>query len=321
MSRQIIINAGIREKRAAIIEDNSLDDMLFERDTYEQIARNIYRARVKDVLPGMQAAFVDIGIEKNAFLHISDTFPLLSSSQFRKWKKNQLGIQHIVQPGQEIMVQVIKEPIGSKGPKVTCKVTLPGRYFVYLPYEKKTGISRRITDQKERNRLKQIAREFTNNNGVIVRTNAAGKNRKTLIHDYRYLNRVWGDVKNRYHNSRAPALVYRDVELMKLIVRDYLSPDIDKVVVDDKKAYNSLLHLADIIVPDLKNKINLYQKSIPIFDYYGIEKELSRVLQRKVWLKSGGYVIFDTTEALVSIDVNTGKYIGKKNLQETVYKT
>ncbi len=322
MSRQIIINSGLREKRAAILENNNLDDVLFETDTYDQIVRNIYRGKVKDVLPGMQAAFIDIGIEKNSFLHISDIYPLLNKNQRNKWNSKELGIQHVLQPGQEIMVQLIKEPIGSKGPKATCKVTIPGRYFVYLPFENKIGISRRISNESERNRLRNIASDLVgSNDGVIVRTNAFHKEKEILENDYQFLTGLWSDINENYRSSRAPALVYKDVDLIKLIIRDYLSPEIDKIVIDDEEDYRELLKLTDRIVPELKNRIYYYDRPDPIFSTYGIEKELNKALKRKVWLNSGGYIIIDTTEALISIDVNTGKYIGKKNLQETVFKT
>lgn len=322
MSKQIIINSGIREKRAALIVDNSLNDILFERDTYDQIASNIYKGRVKDVLAGMQAAFVDIGIEKNAFLHISDIAPLLNKKQRQQWEKNQLGIQHVLQPGQKIMVQVVKEPIGSKGPKITCKVTIPGRYLVLLPFESRVGISRRISQSHERNRLKKIAEDITKQGqGVIVRTNAYQQEKEILKKDYEYLFHLWKKIRSDYGKSKAPALIYKDVELIKMIVRDYLSSDIDKLVIDSREDYQQLADITSRIAPEVNSRIYFYDKDIPIFKYYKIEKEFNSIFKRKIWLKSGGYIIIDSTEALISIDVNTGKYIGKNNLQETVFKT
>jgi len=320
--RQIVINSGIREKRAAVLVNNEVDEILLETDTYDRIASNIYRGRVKDVLAGMQAAFVDIGTEKNAFLHISDIFPLLNPGQLKKWKKKQLSIKHVLQPGQEIMVQVVKEAIGSKGPKVTCKISIPGRYFVLLPFEQRIGVSRRIKNQKKRNRLKQIAREFSDEDkGVIVRTNAAEKDKHILANDYNYLTNIWETINNRYDSNRAPALIYKHVEMIKLLVRDYMSTDINKVVVDDRQVYQQLLQMTRKIAPQLTDRIFLYKNEIPIFENYRIERELKKIFRPKVWLDSGGYIIIDSTEALVSIDVNTGKYIGEKNLQETVFKT
>ncbi|MFW6269890.1 MAG: Rne/Rng family ribonuclease [Bacillota bacterium] len=323
MSKQIVINAGIRQKRAAILRDGNLEDILLETDTYNQIASNVYRGKVKDVLAGMQAAFIDIGIDKNAFLHISDIYPILNSEQRKKWNKKELSVQHVLQPGQEIMVQVVKEPIGSKGAKVSCKVTLPGRYLVLLPFENRTGISRRINDNFERNKLRNIARELTEDDGfgVIVRTNARNKDKGTLAHDYKYLTSLWQEINRRYKNNRAPALIYKNVELIKSIVRDYMSRDVDKVVIDDREEYKKLKSLTYKIVPELKNRIYMYDKTVPIFDNYRVEKEMNKIFKRKIWLNSGGYIIFDSTEALMSIDVNTGKFVGKKNLQDTVFKT
>ena len=322
MSRQIIINSCIREKRAAIKENNNLIDIMFERDTYDQIVYNIYKGRVKDVLPGMQAGFVDIGLEKNAFLHISDVYPLLSNKQEKKWRKNELSIKEVIQPGQKIMVQVVKEPIGTKGPKVTCKVTLPGRYLVLMPFENRTGISRRINNNKERNRLKDIAEELIEDKyGVIVRTNTEGKPKKIIENDFNFLLHLWNNIWKDYKKADTPSLIYKDAELIKQIVRDYLSPDINKIVIDDEEEYEKLNQLAEKSVPGSEHKIQLYERTTPIFDTYQIENEIEKLWKRKVWLESGGYVIIDNTEALVSIDVNTGKFTGKKNLQDTVFKT
>lgn len=322
MSRQIIINSCIREKRAAIKENNNLIDLMFERDTYDQIVYNVYKGRVKDVLPGMQAGFVDIGLEKNAFLHISDVYPLLNKEQEKKWRKNNLSIKEVIQPGQKIMVQVVKEPIGTKGAKVTCKVTLPGRYLVLMPFENRTGISRRINDNKERNRLKDIAEELIGDDyGLIVRTNTEDKDREIIENDFNFLLHLWKNIWRDYKKANTPDLIYKDAELTKQIVRDYLSPDVSKIVIDDEKEYEKLNQLAEKSVPGSHNKIHLYERKTPIFETYQIENEIKKLWQRKVWLESGGYVIIDNTEALVSIDVNTGKYTGKKNLQDTVFRT
>ncbi|MDZ7672032.1 MAG: Rne/Rng family ribonuclease [Halanaerobiales bacterium] len=322
MSRQIIINSCIREKRAAIKENNNLIDLMFERDTYDQIVYNVYKGRVKDVLPGMQAGFVDIGLEKNAFLHISDVYPLLNKEQEKKWRKNNLSIKEVIQPGQKIMVQVVKEPIGTKGAKVTCKVTLPGRYLVLMPFENRTGISRRINDNKERNRLKDIAEELIGDDyGLIVRTNTEGKDREIIENDFNFLLHLWKTIWGDYKKAKTPDLIYKDAELTKQIVRDYLSPEVSKIVIDDEKEYEKLNQLAEKSVPGSHNKIHLYERKTPIFETYQIESEIKKLWKRKVWLESGGYVIIDNTEALVSIDVNTGKYTGKKNLQDTVFRT
>ncbi len=322
MNKKIIINSGIREKRAAVLVNDRLDNLFFERDTYDRSAGNIYRGKVRDVLPGMQAAFVDIGFEKNAFLHINDAYPLFNKRQRKKFSRHQLKITEVLRPGQEIMVQVTKEPIGSKGPKITCKISLPGRYYVFLPGENRVNISRRITDQEERNRLKNITRELTDDqNGVIIRTNAYEKDRKLLEMDYNFLSSLWQRILSRYNRSRAVKLLHSDINLIHQIVRDHLSPEIDRVVIDDREDYKNLSEFAEKLDPDINSRIFLYERERPIFETYGIEQELDKLMQRRVWLKSGGYVIFDSTEALVAIDVNTGKFTGKKNLQDTVFKT
>lgn len=322
MSIQIIINSGIREKRAAILRDGHLEDLLLEQDIHEQIAGNVYRGKVKDVLPGMQAAFVDIGLERNAFLHINDLYPLLDKEQEKLWQENRLSVQEIIRPGQEIMVQIIKESIGSKGPKASCKISIPGRYFVLLPYDNKINISRKILATEERDRLKKISRDLLGDKyGVIIRTNAMDRGSGELKKDLDYLIHIWDTIQEDYQASKAPALIYTHADLIMQLVRDYVSLDLEKLVVDSEKDYEYIINLLERVAPDLKSRIFLYEREIPIFVNYNIEKELARALNRKVWLNSGGYIIIDKTEALVSIDVNTGKYTGKKNLQETVFRT
>ncbi|MGM0419553.1 MAG: Rne/Rng family ribonuclease [Bacillota bacterium] len=322
MSKKILINSGIREKRAAILVNDQLDNLFFERDTYERNEGSIYRGKVQDVLPGMQAAFVDIGSEKNAFLHLNDMYPLFNARQRKEFSQHKLNITRVVKPGQEIMVQVTKEPIGEKGAKITCRISLPGRYYVFLPGENRINISRRIRDHGERGRLKNITKELMEEkNGVIIRTNAVNKDQKRLAMDYNFLNSLWQRIKARYGRSRAPKLLHSDINLIHQIVRDHLGPDIDRVVIDDREDYKNLSEFAEKLDPDINSRIFLYQRERPIFETYGIEQELEKLMKRKVWLKSGGYIVFDSTEALVAVDVNTGKFVGKKNLQDTVFKT
>ncbi len=321
-SKKIIINSGVREKRAAVLVNDKLDNVFFERDTYNRDAGSIYRGRVKDVLPGMQAAFVDIGREKNGFLHLNDAYPLFNSKQRHLFSKKKLKINQVLSPGQEIMVQVTKEPIGTKGPKITCRVSLPGRYYVFLPYDSRINISRRINDQKERTRLKDITKNLIDNqHGVIIRTNAREKDKELLEKDYNFLRSLWQRIKNRYHRNRAPRLLHSDINLIHQVVRDHLSPDIDRVVIDDRDDYENLSDFAEKLAPDINSRIFFYQRNRPIFETYGIEQELESLMKRKVWLSSGGYITFDSTEALVAVDVNTGKFTGRKNLQDTVFKT
>ncbi|SDL96248.1 Rne/Rng family ribonuclease [Halarsenatibacter silvermanii] len=320
--KKIIINSGIREKRAAVLVNDNLDNIFFERDTYDRDAGSIYRGKVKDVLPGMQAAFVDIGNDRNAFLHLNDAYPLFNSKQRHLYSQKNLKINQVLSPGQEIMIQVTKEPIKSKGAKITCRVSLPGRYYVFLPHDTRTNISRRIDDQQERNRLKSITGEIVDDShGVIIRTNAAGKHKKLLLKDYNFLKSLWERIKNRYYRSSAPKLLHSDINLIHQVVRDHLSSDIDRVVIDDQEDYENLSSFAEKLAPNINSRIFLYERDRPIFETYGIEQELKSLMQRKVWLKSGGYITFDSTEALVAVDVNTGKFTGQKNLQDTVFKT
>ncbi len=321
-SKKIIINSGIREKRAAVLVNDNLDNVFFERDTYNRDAGSIYRGKVKDVLQGMQAAFVDIGSERNAFLHLNDAYPLFNSKQRHLFSQKKLKINRVLNPGQEIMVQVTKEPIGSKGAKITCRISLPGRYYVFLPFDSRINISRRINDQKERNRLREITKEVIHDkHGVIIRTNAQQKDQDLLNKDYNFLYSLWQRIQNRYHRSDAPKLLHSDINLIHQVVRDHLSSDIDRVVIDDRDDYENLSDFAEKLAPDVNSRIFFYQRDRPIFETYGIEQELESLMQRKVWLNSGGYVTFDSTEALVAVDVNTGKFTGKKNLQDTVFKT
>lgn len=322
MSRQIVINSEYRERRAALLNNNSLEDLFFERDTYHKIAGNVYRGRVQDVLPGMQAAFVDIGISRNAFIHLNDLYPILSNEQKKKLSQKDLNIKHVLQPGQWLMVQVVKEPMGSKGAKVTCKISIPGRFFVYIPSDNKIGISRRIDDDGERGRLKSIAQDLKNGKeGLIIRTNARDESYTKLQNDYNFLSGTWKRIRNDFFKKNNIDILYQEEDLLKNLIRDYLDENIDRVVVDDKKDYQRLIDLTSVFAPDLKNRIALYQRNIPILAAYNIEKEIESLLQRKVWLKSGGYLVIDQTEALVSIDINTGKFTGKKNLQDTIVKT
>jgi ribonuclease G len=236
MSKQIIINSGIREKRAAILLNNKVEDIFFERDSYDPIAGNIYRGIVKNILPGMQSAFIDIGIVKNAFLYIDELYPILQEKEKEKLKNNELGIKKVLKQGQNLLLQVVKEPIGNKGAKVTTKLSIPGRQLVLLPLEKRIGISKRIQDFDERKRLKDIARKLTDGEyGLIVRTNANQKKNDDIKRDYDYLTGLWQEIQRDFNFKKGPSLIYRDADLLTQIVRDYFSYDVDKLIIDSKK--------------------------------------------------------------------------------------
>lgn len=318
MGKKIIINQREGETRVALVIDERLEEVSIEEEDTPRIVGNIYKGIVRDVLPGMQAAFVDVGLEKNVFLHVSD---ILSTAE-RRENGGELEIGDLLQPGMKIMLQIVKEPLGGKGARGTCRITLPGRYLVLLPEEEHTGISRRIVDIEERSRLKAIAEDLKPDGmGLIVRTVAEGKSQSDLEEDIQYLLRLWEKIKNKYHQVNGPELIHQELNLAQRMVRDKLTGDVDLVVVDTREGYQELLEQAELMAPHLRNKIRYYEKPRPIFDYYNVEKELNKAMQRKVWLKSGGYIIIDFTEALTVIDVNTGKYVGKTDLRDTVLKT
>ncbi|KXS43938.1 MULTISPECIES: Rne/Rng family ribonuclease [unclassified Candidatus Frackibacter] len=318
MVKEILVDVDSRETRVAILEDKELSEIYFERDNDEIIVGNIYKGRVADVLPGMQAAFVDVGLEKNVFLHVSDALALVSSEK----RKKKLSIQDVVQPGQKIMVQITKEPLGTKGARATCDLNLPGRYLVLMSSVDHVGVSRRITDKAERKRLKSIAQEVKpNDKGVIVRTAAAYKSKEELKHDLDFLIKLWKKIIHHYYNSSAPALIHSDLSLVNKLVRDKFTNRISRMLIDDEEEYEEIQELLSFISPHLQSKVKLYDKDEPIFEYYGLESSIDEILQRKVWLDCGGYIVFDRTEALTAIDVNTGKYVGSTNLADTVLKT
>lgn len=318
MVKEVLVDVDLRETRVAILEDKELAEIYFERDTEERMVGNIYKGRVEDVLPGMQAAFVNVGLEKNVFLHVSDALSLMPE---KKRNKN-LSIQEVVQPGQKIMVQITKEPLGTKGARATCDLNLPGRYLVLMLAVDHIGISRRINDSKERKRLKQIARNIKpEDKGVIVRTAAANKSGKELENDLDFLLKLWEKIVHHYRDSEAPALIHRDLNLVKKLVRDKFTTKVDRMLIDDQEEYEEIQELLNFISPHLQSRVKLYDKPKPILEYYGVESAIEEIMQRKVWLDCGGYIVFDPTEALTAIDVNTGKYVGSTNLADTVLKT
>lgn len=317
MSKEIIVNVESRETRIAVLKDRHLEEIYYEREDSSRIVGNIYKGRVADVLPGMQAAFVDVGLEKNVFLHVSDALSLLNEIP-----KDEPAINQVVRPGQEIMVQIIKEPLGGKGARATCNITLPGRYLVLMTKVEHIGISRRVETEAERNRLKNLAdRICPPGMGLIVRTVAEGKSDEELTADLDFLVKLWESVQKQIKTTPAAGLVHSDLSLVQRMVRDFLTPDVGKVVLDSEKDYTSVMELVNLIIPQFKSRIYLYDRPEPIFDFYEIEAEIDKTLQRKVWLDCGGYIVFDPTEALTSIDVNTGKFVGKTNLKDTVVKT
>ena len=290
----------------------------------QRIVGNVYKGKVENVLPGMQAAFVNIGLERNAFLYVDDA--LLKPGEDDEdipEDLRRMTIRDILHVGQEITVQIAKEPIGTKGARVTRHLTLPGRYLVLMPTVDYVGVSRRIQEDEERERMRKMAERLKPQGmGLVVRTVAEGRSEAELSHDLDFLSRLWHKIQSRGRTSEAPAQLHKDLGLVYRIVRDLYTEDVDRFYIDDKHEYDKVLELLDIISPHLKNRVNLFTSGDrTIFDLYGLETEIDQALNKKVWLKSGGYIVIDRTEALTSIDVNTGKFVGTTDLQDTVFKT
>jgi len=327
VSNDIIVNAGPRETRVALMTNNQLVEVHIERDRDRSIVGNIYKGRVVRVLPGMQAAFLDIGLERAAFLYVRDVlddFDELKLDDARTiFPREEQPIQDLLQDGQEVLVQVSKDPIGLKGAQITSHVSLPGRYLVFLPTAHKIGISRRIESEKKRLRLKKIMEKIIPEvrGGFIIRTASENRKDKEIKADVDYLLQMWDDIQHRKKKSPAPSLVHRDLSLAMRTVRDLFTEDFDRFIIDNPQVYEEVLDFFDRFLPNQKPAVHLYENDVPIFEYFGIEMEISKALDRKVWLKSGGYITIEQTEALTSIDVNTGRYVGQRNFDETILKT
>lgn len=313
MAKRIIANISPDETRMAVLEDGELIDVSIERNQSGHIVGNIYKGKIKNVLPGMQAAFIDIGIDKNAFLYVGDIFPYVPSRATPKDK--------ILTVGQDILVQIVKDAFGAKGPRATTHLTLPGRYVVLMPTVDYIGISRRIAANGERERLRELAEKVRPAGmGVIIRTVAEGKTEEDLIKDIEYLHNLWQSLTVRSKRSKAPCALYRDVDLVIRIVRDYFSADVEEFIVDHQEAHTRVLDLLAHHSPELAARTKLYQGN-DIFSFYGLESEMKKLEERQIELHCGGYIIIDRTEALTVVDVNTGKFIGRTNLEDTVFRT
>ncbi len=353
MSAELIINSTPFETRVALVENGQVAELYVERSSDRGIAGNIYKGRVVRVLPGMQAAFVDIDLEKAAFLYVSDIHHpvdeieqlLLSSCEreeedegeeevepaendgydeavsFRR-SYSDVPIEDRLQEGQDILVQVAKEPIGSKGARITTHITLPGRNLVFMPTMDHVGVSRRIEDEDERKRLREIMCEIKQNrHGFIVRTAAEGAEREKLNSEVDFVMKLWESIQRRSENAPVPSLIYQELDITLRAARDLFTKEVDRLVIDSEAEYHKILNFSETFMPSLKNAVELYEGDEPIFDAYGIEMEIQRALTKKIWLKSGGYIVIEATEALTAIDVNTGRYVGKRTLEETILKT
>lgn len=318
MYKEILISLDEREGRAVVLEDGQVMEVLIARE--ERQVGSIYKGRVSNVLPGMNAAFVDIGLERNGFLCADDAAAHLGDEVNESLR--QMSISDILKVNQETLVQVVKEAVGTKGARITTYVTLPGRYLVLLPSAQYIGVSRRIVEEEERNRLRTCAEKIRPEGmGVIIRTAAAGRSEEDLRRDLDYLVKVWDKVQQSARKRRAPALIHQELALVDKVLRDLFTPDIDRLIVDNPVEYAKMRDKLEITAPALLDRMHLYTDRRPLFELHGVESEVEKALNRKVWLESGGYLILDRTEALWVIDVNTGKYIGKTSLADTILRT
>lgn len=341
MYKTIVINATDHETRMALLEDGTIAEIFIERNDDSDIAGNVYKGRVQRVLPGMQAAFVDIGLNQAAFIYVDDIIDE-SNVEFEKFfteedmdskdmpgkeqenppaSRNRL-IEELICDGQEILVQVIKAPIGTKGARINTYISLPGRFLVLMPKSDHIGVSRRIEDEEERCRLKKCVENIrTEPYGYIVRTAAEGVPESKLVYEMGFLNNMWQNLQKKARATSAPAILHQELNLTLRAVRDLLLHEAEKLVIDSRKGYESILEFLDTLMPSLKSSVELYEGLEPVFDAYNLEGDIFRAIKKKVWLKSGGYIVIEHTEALVAIDVNTGRYVGKHNLEETILKT
>lgn len=316
----------MEETRVALLESGQLAELYIERKKDASLVGNVYKGKIVKILPGMQSAFVDIGLEKAAFLHVADVYSSLDYSVFgediEETIPHHLPIEDLLQEGEEVMVQVSKDPIGTKGARVTSYVTFPGRYLVLMPGVEHVGISRRISNEDERVRLKDlVSRLKPQNVGLIIRTASEGCTEEELKKDIDFLMLLWDNIESKKDKSKPPHLLYSDIDLAFRSVRDLLGHEVSRLIIDSEDEFNNLKEFVNTYFPKLIHKIELYEGDEPIFDAYGIELEIPKTLGKRVWLKSGGYIVIDQTEALTSIDVNTGKFVGKASLEDTLFKT
>lgn len=341
LEKQLIINVNDVETRIALLERENLAELFIERHHERAMVGNIYKAKVNRVLPGMQAAFLDIGADRSAFLYAGDIINLDEKAPVedpeektggksiptdedvgRHARVNRAPIEKVLSEGQQILVQVSKEPLGTKGARATMQISIPGRYLVLVPGATKTGISKRISEDAERERLLRIVQSIKPRNvGVIVRTAADGVDERSLTKDLRYLVRTWQRIQLRAPRESAPALLYRDLDLARKVTRDLFGPGVEKIVVDRKESFDDLERFLNATTPGAARKLELHTAAIPVFDLYGIEMDIGRALGRKIELPSGGHLVIDQTEALTSFDVNTGKFVGHKNARDTILRT
>jgi ribonuclease G len=358
MNKELIVSTTPQETRVALLEDGVVAELFIEREAHRGHVGNIYKGRVTRVLPGMQSAFVDIGLERDAFLYVEDVLAQLEAEERAAEKKepaadagppaeggdgapppnggaaaplsrrepseDERPIEERLREGQDVVVQVVKEPLGTKGARITSHVSLPGRYLVFMPTVEHVGVSRKITEDDERRRLKGILRELRQargGGGLIARTVSQARSREHLERDALYLARTWDEVRARGCRDRPPALLHREPSLVQRLLRDLLSDDMSAIRLDSEKERQRTAELVEQLAPELLPRVHLHQGPTGVLEEYGVAAEIERALRPKVWMESGGYIVINQTEALVAIDVNTGRYTGKKTLEETILKT
>ena len=384
MNKEMIISSNGHDTRVAILEDDQVVEIFIERENQRGVVGNVYKGRVSKVLPGMQSSFVDIGLERDAFLYVSEVVtpaefdkleagddedasiavaapvpvpvlpdgsealtngesalaiapdrtperrsgPRRDDRQRDDRERPEARIEDLLKEGQEVLVQVVKEPLGTKGARLTSHVTMPGRFLVFMPTVDHVGVSRKIDSREERSRLRGIVKEFREEHGftggVIIRTAAAGRSKEDIVADLSYFHQVWTEIRQKMDTRRPPAVLFQEQSLVTKLLRDLLTDDYTAIRLDNEQEHRRVLALVERIMPSLVPRVKLYSKDYPIFEEYGVQAEIDKALRSKVWLKSGGYLVINQTEALVAIDVNTGRYVGKKSagrLEDTIVKT
>jgi ribonuclease G len=314
-AKQILVSAEPNELKVAVLEQGRLCEIYVERKGRRPLAGNIYKGKVENVLPGMEAAFVDIGLEKNGFLYVEEV--MVHEDPDKRPKK----ITQMLRSGQEILVQIVKDPMGTKGARLTTQLSIPGRFMVYVPGGDGVGVSRRLSDE-ERQRLRLLCRELNiKGAGLIVRTAAEGVTKKELLNDVKFLEKMWQTVQGRNKSAKAPALLYSEAEVSLRVIRDIFNDSYERVLVDSQKEYDKIRSFIKKTSPKLAERVEMYQGSKPLMETYGVDEEIKLALLRRVELPSGGYLIIEHTEALTIIDVNTGRYVGRTRLEDTIVKT
>ncbi|HEY1913409.1 MAG TPA: Rne/Rng family ribonuclease, partial [Vicinamibacterales bacterium] len=349
MNKEMIVSSNGHETMVAILEDDLVAEIFVERERHRGVVGNVYKGRVSKVLPGMQSSFIDLGLERDGFLYVADVIdtlvefdklagddddePKADGSKARESRTDrenrpQQKIEDLLKEGQEIVVQVVKEPLGTKGARLTSHVTMPGRFLVFMPTVDHIGVSRKIESREERQRLRGIVREFREahgfTGGVIIRTAAGGRPKEDILGDLDAFHKIWTEMRQRNESSRAPAVLFQEQSIVSRLLRDLLTEDFQAIRIDNFQEYQRVLELVERIMPTLAPKVKHYAKPFPIFDEYGVQAEIDKALKSKVFLKSGGSIVINQTEALVAIDVNTGRFVGKKTsgrLEDTIVKT